>query len=48
MKKGIAFLKGEGPLNVRKMIKNKIETKPKGENKMANGNYTVVVDGQKI
>ena len=41
--KGIAFLKGESPLNVRKNDKL-------GENKMANasGNYTVVVDGQKF
>jgi pyruvate carboxylase subunit B len=43
--KGIAFLKGESPLNVRK---NDSECK-QGEN-MANasGNYTVVVDGQKF
>ena len=48
--KGIAFLKGEGPLNVRKNSSNedKKETKQKGENKMANGNYTVVVDGQRF
>jgi pyruvate carboxylase subunit B len=48
--KGIAFLKGEGPLNVRKNSSNddKKETKTKGENKMANGNYTVVVDGQRF
>jgi len=44
--KGIAFLKGESPLNVRKNDKNCNS----GENKMANasGNYTVVVDGQKF
>lgn len=43
--KGIAFLKGDSPLNVRK---NDSETQ--GENKMSNasGNYTVVVDGQKF
>ncbi len=44
--KGIAFLKGESPLNVRK-----IDDKNLGEDKgMANatGNYTVVVDGQKF
>ncbi len=43
--KGIAFLKGESPLNVRK---NSDENK--GENTMGNatGNYTVVVDGQKF
>lgn len=42
--KGIAFLKGDSPLNVRKN-----ET-TQGENSMANatGNYTVVVDGQKF
>ena len=44
--KGIAFLKGESPLNVRKNDKNSNS----GEKKMANasGNYTVVVDGQKF
>ena len=44
--KGIAFLKGEAPLNVRK----KENESKKGENKMANasGNYTVVVDGQRF
>ncbi|AXK48116.1 biotin attachment protein [Aliarcobacter trophiarum LMG 25534] len=45
--KGIAFLKGEAPLNVRKNEK-KDEYNKKGENKMANGNYTVVVDGQRF
>lgn len=45
--KGIAFLKGEAPLNVRK---NDNKNSNLGENKMANasGNYTVVVDGQKF
>ena len=45
--KGIAFLKGEAPLNVRKNDDKKCNL---GENKMANssGNYTVVVDGQKF
>lgn len=45
--KGIAFLKGESPLNVRK---NDNKNCNLGENKMANasGNYTVVVDGQKF
>lgn len=45
--KGIAFLKGESPLNVRK---NDDKNCKLGENKMANsnGNYTVVVDGQKF
>ena len=45
--KGIAFLKGESPLNVRK---NDDKNCNLGENKMANasGNYTVVVDGQKF
>jgi pyruvate carboxylase subunit B len=47
--KGIAFLKGEGPLNVRKIDENEEKTcESKGENKMANGNYTVVVDGKKF
>jgi len=40
-KKGIAFLKGEGPLMVRKNSENSSN----GETKMA-GNYTVVVDGK--
>ncbi len=45
--KGIAFLKGESPLNVRKGQDNNTQ----GENSTmanANGNYTVVVDGQKF
>jgi pyruvate carboxylase subunit B len=42
-KKGIAFLKGEGPLMVRKI--SEMEEECKGE-AMA-GNYTVVVDGKK-
>eukprot|EP01156_Anaeramoeba_ignava_P010610 Anaeramoba_ignava/a480274_20.p1 GENE.a480274_20~~a480274_20.p1 ORF type:complete len:606 (-),score=50.67 a480274_20:1798-3615(-) len=51
--KGIAFLKGESPLNVRKIEECEnmtCETKNenKGENKMADGNYTVVVDGKKF
>ena len=45
--KGIAFLKGNAPLNVRKNEK-KDESKQIGENKMSNGNYTVVVDGQRF
>lgn len=45
--KGIAFLKGSAPLNVRKNEK-KDESKKIGENKMSNGNYTVVVDGQRF
>jgi len=45
--KGIAFLKGESPLNVRK---NEDKNCKLGESKMSNasGNYTVVVDGQKF
>ncbi|QOY53773.1 biotin attachment protein [Candidatus Sulfurimonas marisnigri] len=43
--KGIAFLKGEGELNVRKVSNMK---KEKGSTDMGNGNYTVVVDGQKF
>ena len=48
--KGIAFLKGESPLNVRKINDKETteEETTKGENKMANGNYTVVVDGKKF
>lgn len=48
--KGIAFLKGESPLNVRKKENeiNNSNNKTKGDNKMANGNYTVVVDGQRF
>lgn len=42
--KGITFLKGEAEVNVRK-----ISNMPKEEgNSMGNGNYTVVVDGQKF
>ena len=48
--KGIAFLKGESPLNVRKLSDEKEEEKSnnKGSSKMADGNYTVVVDGKKF
>ena len=42
--KGIAFLKGNGPLNVRKLSN---ETKSEGKMMSANGNYTVVVNGVK-
>jgi pyruvate carboxylase subunit B len=51
--KGIAFLKGESPLNVRKIgeeaeeIEEKSKEK-KGTNKMADGIYTVIVDGKKF
>jgi pyruvate carboxylase subunit B len=45
--KGIAFLKGQSPLNVRKIGYEEKEEK-QGEVKMANGNYTVVVDGKKF
>jgi len=45
--KGIAFLKGQSPLNVRKIGHEEKEEK-QGEMKMANGNYTVVVDGKKF
>ncbi|HIP53862.1 MAG TPA: biotin attachment protein [Sulfurimonas autotrophica] len=43
--KGIAFLKGEGELNVRKISEMKEDCKGSS---MGNGNYTVVVDGQKF
>lgn len=50
--KGIAFLKGNSPLNVRKNSDNvdnsNKNNQQKGENKMSNGNYTVVVDGQRF
>jgi len=44
--KGIAFLKGEGELNVRKISEMKKDCK--GSSEMGSGNYTVVVDGQKF
>ncbi len=43
--KGIAFLKGESELNVRKISEMKDDCK--GSKEMS-GNYTVVVDGQKF
>jgi len=43
--KGIAFLKGESELNVRKISQMKDDCK--GSKEMS-GNYTVVVDGQKF
>jgi len=46
--KGIAFLKGEGELNVRKKSQMEEDCKGKGERKEMGGNYTVVVDGQKF
>ena len=42
--KGITFLKGEAEVNVRKIS----EMKEEGSSNMGNGNYTVVVDGQKF
>ncbi len=44
--KGIAFLKGAGELNVRKISEMKNDCEE--GNSMGNGNYTVVVDGQKF
>ena len=44
--KGIAFLKGEGELNVRKISQMKNDCE--GSSEMGNGSYTVVVDGQKF
>lgn len=44
--KGIQFLKGEGELNVRKISQMKKDCE--GSSNMGNGNYTVVVDGQKF
>jgi pyruvate carboxylase subunit B len=49
--KGIAFLKGEGEVNVRKiseMEADKTETKTQEKKGMGTGSYTVVVDGQKF
>jgi len=43
--KGIAFLKGEGELNVRKISEMKNDCEGSS---MGNGSYTVVVDGQKF
>jgi len=44
--KGIAFLLGKGELNVRKISEMKNDCE--GSGSMGNGNYTVVVDGQKF
>ena len=46
--KGIAFLKGESTLNIRKISEQKEIIEEKGNNTMADGNYTVVVDGKKF
>ncbi len=48
--KGIAFLKGDSLLNVRKIedCENITCETTEGESKMADGNYTVVVDGKKF
>ena len=43
--KGIAFLKGDGELNVRKISEMKKDCEGSS---MGNGSYTVVVDGQKF
>ena len=43
--KGISFLKGKGELNIRKISEMKKDCEGSS---MANGNYTVVVDGQKF
>ena len=44
--KGITFLKGNGPLNVRKISDEQTQTKGKGMSNTT-GNYTVVVNGIK-
>ncbi|MFT7004740.1 MAG: pyruvate carboxylase subunit B [Sulfurimonas sp.] len=44
--KGIDFLKGKGELNIRKISQMKKDCE--GSTNMGNGNYTVVVDGQKF
>jgi len=46
--KGIAFLKGQGELKVRKKSQMKKDKDCEGSSKMSSGNYTVVVDGQKF
>ena len=54
--KGIAFLKGDGPLNIRKTNGNDVVCEDDKECKLgedkgmsnSTGNYTVVVDGQKF
>ena len=46
--KGIAFLKGDSPLNIRKIEDESNNEDKKENNKMADGNYTVVVDGKKF
>ncbi len=56
--KGIAYLKGQAPLDIQKtnnivqetkiVKKEEIKETIKGNKKMANGNYTVVVDGKKF
>jgi pyruvate carboxylase subunit B len=46
--KGIAFLKGESPLNVRKLSDIEENNEINEGNEMADGNYTVVVDGKKF
>ena len=43
--KGIAFLQGKGELNIRKISQMKKDCEGSS---MGNGNYTVVVDGQKF
>jgi len=45
--KGISYLKGEGELNIRKISEMKKDCE-EGNTNMGNGNYTVVVDGQKF
>lgn len=46
--KGIAFLKGESPLNIRKISELDENNETEEGNEMADGNYTVVVDGKKF
>ncbi|RUM44365.1 MAG: biotin attachment protein [Hydrogenimonas sp.] len=47
-KKGIAFLKGESPMMVRKKDQEEENKKEGGSMSSATGVYTVVVDGQKF
>jgi len=46
--KGIAFLQGKGELNVRKISEMTNENNNNGVESMGNGNYTVVVNGEKF
>jgi len=46
--KGIEFLKGNSPLNIRTKANMQQDSKQGDSNNMGSGNYTVIVDGQKF